>query len=203
MARLGLRFVLLAPAIATSIASLSSSVRAEEPRAHVARAPVPLDGVAAIVDDEIIFRSDLDAQVRHFEQKLSHDPVQRRAELAAMEKELLARAVDTILIARDCRRLHLEATDAEVAAGIESVAKANNFTRKRLDTELANAGFTTLEYQEEIRRQILEQKWLMTRASGKIDRKKAPDAVSFQAALEKQREALLVDLRRRAYIEVR
>jgi len=120
-----------------------------------------------------------------------------------MEKEVLARAIDTILIARDCKRLRLEATDAEVAAGIESVAKANNFTRKRLETELANAGFTTLEYQEEIRRQILEQKWLMTRASGKIDRKKAPDAASFQAALEKQREALLVDLRRRAYIEVR
>ena len=202
MARLGLGIVLLAPAILVST-SLSSSVGAEEPRAHEARAPVPLDGIAAIVDDEIIFRSDLDTQVRHFEQKLSHDPVQRRAELAAMEKEVLARAIDTILIARDCKRLRLEATDAEVAAGIESVAKANNFTRKRLETELANAGFTTLEYQEEIRRQILEQKWLMTRASGKIDRKKAPDAASFQAALEKQREALLVDLRRRAYIEVR
>ena len=43
----------------------------------------------------------------------------------------------------------------------------------------------------------------MARAAGKIDRKKAPDAVSFQALLEKQRELLLVDLRSRAYIELR
>jgi len=203
VARARLRNASAAAALFATVASFSASVTAEEPRARVARAPVPLDGIAAIVDDEIVFRSDLDAQVRHFESKLSRDPVQRRAELAAMEKELLARAVDTILIARDCKRLQLEATDAEVSAGIESVAKANNFTRKRLETEIKNAGFTTLEYQEEIRRQILEQRWLMARAAGKIDRKKTPDAASFQAELEKQREVLLVDLRSRAYIEVR
>ena len=176
---------------------------AEEPRTRLARAPVPLDGIAAIVDDQIVFRSELDAQARRFEAKLSHDPVQRRVELAAMQKELLARAVDAILIDRDCKRLHLEATDAEVSAGIDTVAQANNFTRKHLEAEVAKAGYSPLDYQEEIRRQILEQKWLIARATGKIDRKKAPDAASFQALLEKQRELLLVDLRSRAYIELR
>ena len=120
-----------------------------------------------------------------------------------MQKELLARAVDAILIDRDCKRLHLEATDAEVSAGIDTVAQANNFTRKHLEAEVAKAGYSPLDYQEEIRRQILEQKWLIARATGKIDRKKAPDAASFQALLEKQRELLLVDLRSRAYIELR
>ena len=200
MARPRSRFALAAIAFITMLSSVAA---AEEPRAHVARAPVPLDGIAAIVDDEIVFRSEIEAEARRSEPKLSHDPVQRRVELAALHKELLAHAIDNILIARDCKRLHLEATDAEVSAGIDSVAKANNLTRKRLEIEIANAGFTTLEYQEEIRRQILEQRWLMTRASGKIDRKKTPDAESFQAALQKQREALLVDLRSRAYIEVR
>ncbi|MEA2746770.1 MAG: peptidyl-prolyl cis-trans isomerase SurA [Myxococcales bacterium] len=176
---------------------------AEEPRTRLARAPVPLDGIAAIVDDVFVFRSEIDAQARRFESKLSHDPVQRRAELAMMQKELLARAIDAILIERDCKHLHLEATDAEVSAGIESVAQANGFTRKQLESEVAKAGYSQADYQEEIRRQILEQRWLMARAAGKIDRKKNPDAASFQAAIEKQREALLVDLRSHAFIELR
>ena len=189
--------------VAAALLALDAGAGAEEPRTRLARAPVPLDGIAAIVDDVVVFRSEIDAQARRFEAKLSHDPVQRRAELAAMEKELLARAIDVILIERDCKRLHLEATDAEVSAGIDSVAQANNFTRKHLEAEVAKAGFSSLDYQEEIRRQILEQKWLMSRAAGKIDRKKAPDAAAFQALLEKQREVLLVDLRSLAYIELR
>jgi parvulin-like peptidyl-prolyl isomerase len=199
------------PVVAFAVASVvalaalgrGSIAAAEEPRARLARAPVPLDGIAAIVDDVVVFRSDIDAQTRHFEPKLSHDPVQRRAELAVMQKELLARAIDVILIERDCKRLHIEATDAEVSAGIDSVAQANNFTRKHLESEVAKAGYSQVDYQEEIRRQILEQRWLLARAAGKIDRKKAGDAAAFQAALDKQRELLLLDLRGRAYIELR
>jgi hypothetical protein len=195
--------VLPAVLLALAVAVGTSEARAEEPRARLARAPVPLDGIAAIVDDVIVFRSELDAQVRHLEQKLSHNPIQRRAEIATLEKELLSRGIDAILIAQDCRRLHLEATDTEVSAGIESVAQANNLTRKQLDGEIAKAGYSSVDYQEEIRRQILEQKWLVSRVAGKIDRKKATDPAAIQAFLEKQRELFLVDLRKHAYIELR
>jgi hypothetical protein len=41
------------------------------------------------------------------------------------------------------------------------------------------------------------------RAVDKIDRKKAGDAAAFQVVIEKQRELLLADLRRRTYIEIR
>lgn len=194
----------LLPILLLALGGLAGAreAHAEEPRARLARAPVPLDAIAAIVDDVIVFRSELDAQVRHLEQKLSHDPIQRRAEIATLEKELLSRGIDAILIARDCRRLHLDATDAEVSAGIDSVAQANNLTRKALEGEIAKAGYSSVDYQEEIRRQILEQKWLVSRVAGKIDRKKA-DPAAIQAFLEKQRELFLVDLRKHAYIELR
>jgi hypothetical protein len=195
--------VLIALLLALAPVVGAREARAEEPRARLARAPVPLDGIAAIVDDVIVFRSELDVQVRHLEQKLSHDPVQRRAEIATLEKELLSRGIDAILIARDCKRLHLEATDAEVSAGIDSVAQANNLTRKLLEAEIAKAGYSSVDYQEEIRRQVLEQKWLVSRVAGKIDRKKATDPAALQAILEKQRELFLVDLRKHAYIELR
>ena len=75
--------------------------------------------------------------------------------------------------------------------------------RKHLEAEVLKAGFSLAEYQEEIRRQILEQKWLMTRAASKVERSKTPDPAVFQAAIEKQRELLLIELRSRSFIEIR
>ena len=180
-----------------------SAARAEEPRARVARAPVPLDGIAAIIDDVFIFRSDVAARAKRFEPTLSHDPTKRRAELAAMEKQLLARMIDELLVTRDAIALHIEVTEAEVNAGVASVAQANNMTRHALEAEVKKAGFSRVEYEEEIKRQIAEQRWLLLRAAGKIDRKKAADKEAFAAAVEKQRDVLLVELRSRAFIEIR
>ncbi len=192
-----------------AIPASSSRARADEPpatgqpRARAARAPVPLDGIAAIVDDVVIFRSEVAARARRFEPTLSHDPTKRRVELAAMEKQLLARMIDEILVTKDAKALHIEVTAAEVSTGIASVAQANNMDRKALEAEVKKAGFTRAEYEDEIRRQIAEQRWLLARAAGKIDRKKAADNEAFAAAVEKQRDILLADLRSRAFIEIR
>jgi hypothetical protein len=59
------------------------------------------------------------------------------------------------------------------------------------------------EYEDAIRHQIVEGKWLMTRAAGRVDRTKATDTGAFEAEMLKHRELLLVELRSRAYIEVR
>jgi hypothetical protein len=188
---------------AVAALSAASDARAEEPRARVARAPVPLDGIAAVVEDVIVFRSEVAARVRRFESTLSHDPIKRRAERVEIEKQILGRMIDEILMMKDAKRLQIEVSDADVSAGIDMVAQANNFDRKRLEAEVQKAGYSVVDYYEDVRRQITEQRWLVIRAAGKIDRKKAPDVTIFQALLEKQREALLAELRGHAFIEVR
>lgn len=193
----------VAALLGLAISASPSAAQAEEPRARVARAPVPLDGVAAIVDGTYIFRSEVAARGKRFESTLSHDPTKRRAELAAMEKQLLARMIDELLVSKDVKALHIEVTEAEVDAGVASVAQANNMDRKTLEAEVKKAGFSRTEYQDEIKRQIAEQRWLLARAAGKIDRKKAADTEAFAAAVEKQRELLIADLRSRAFIEIR
>lgn len=193
-----------ASALALALAlSTTAPAHAEEPRARIARAPVPLDGVAAVVDGVVIFRSDVNARARRFESKLSTDPLRRRAELVELQKTLLARMIDEVLFMVDAAKLHVEASDAEVSAGIASVAQTNKMDRKQLEAEVLKAGYSLPEYQEEIRKQIIEQRWLMQRSAGKLDRSKLTDQAAMQAALEKQRELLLVDLRSRAHIEVR
>ena len=180
-----------------------SQAHAEEPRARVARAPVPLDGVAAIVDDVFIFRSDVEARAKHFLDKLSRDPVKRRGERVELDKQILNRLIDEILVTKDATKLHITATDAEVAAGIDSVAQGNKIDRKALEKEVAKAGYSLVEYQEEIRRQVLEQKWLLLRTSGKVDRKLAADPATFASLMEKQHEQLIAELRANSFLEIR
>lgn len=195
--------VAVAALLGLAFSGSSSGAHADERRAGVAQAPVPLDGIAAIVDDVVVFRSEVAARAKRFEATLSHDPTKRRTELAAMEKPLLARMIDEILVTKDAKALHIEVTDDELNAGVASVAQANHMDRKALEAEVKKAGFTRAEYQEEIKRQIAEQRWLILRAAGKIDRKKAVDNEAFAAAVEKQREILLADLRSRAFLEIR
>lgn len=197
------RVVFLVSALALAAAPHEGLAHADEPRPGVANLPVPLDAIVAIVDDVIIFRSDIATRVRHFESKLSSDPRTRRTELAELTKVILTHLVDEVLIAKDAARLHIEATEAEVAAGIATVATANKMDRKQLEAEVASAGYSPADYQDEIRRQILEQKWLVLRAAGRIDRKKARDPASFQSAFEKQRELIVAELRTHAYVEIR
>jgi len=186
---------------ALALASTASLAQAEEKSAE--RAPVPLDGIVAIVEDVVLFRSDVAERVRHFEPQLPKDPQKRRAELGELSRVMVKRLIEEVLIAKDAQRLQIEVSDAEVASGIATVAAQNKVTRAELDAEVTKAGFTPASYAEEVRRQVLEQKWLVLRAVDKIDRKKTGDPASFQAVIEKQRELLLADLRRRAYIEIR
>lgn len=196
-------------AVAVAVASpgpLARLARADE-RAEraAARAPVPLDGIAAIVDDTFIFRSEVALRAQPFLVRLSEtkDPVKRRAERAEIEKQTLARIIEEHLIARDAKVLAVQVADAEVAAAIDSIAKTNGLDRKRLEVEVKRSGLTVLDYEEEVRRQILEQRWLLVRAGRKIDRKQASDPAAFQAELWKHRELLVAELRARAFIEVR
>lgn len=185
------------------ISAITTVAHAQEARPRAARAPVPIDGVAAIVETTTIFKSDIAARVRLFEKRLSSDPIKRRAEMVTLAKEILSHLIDEELIRRDAARTQIDASDADVNDGIAAVAQNNKMDKKALELEIVNLGYTLGQYRDEIRRQIIEQRWIMMRAGGKIDRKKTPDAASFQAAFDKIREGLVADLRTRAFIEIR
>ena len=187
-----------APSTPGSPATAGAAERAREPRT-----PVPLDGIAAVVDDAVIFRSDVLARTKPFLEKLSKDPTKRRGELASMKEQLLSRMIDEILVAKDAAKLGITVNDADVSNGLDSVAKSNGVTRKQLEAEVKRIGLSVPDYEDEIRKQVLEGRWLMLRAAARVDRKKATDPAAFEQELMKLREIILVQLRAHAYIEMR
>ena len=165
--------------------------------------PIPIDGIAAIVDDVVLFRSDVAARMRQHEAQLSKDPNKRRTQLEQLYYGTVRRMVDETLIAKDAQRLRIEVTDAEVTAGIAAVAAQNKLTRAELEAEVVKGGFTVTSYEAEVRRQIVDGKWSVARAMGKVDRKKTSDPAAFDAALEKLRAKALGELKQQAFVEIR
>ncbi len=185
-----------ASALAALAMALSSAPASAAP-------PTPIDGVAAVVDDVVIFRSDVAVRMRPHEARLSKDPGKRRDELGELYFVTVRHMVDETLIAKDARRLHVDVTDAEVAAGIVAVAAQNKLTPPELEAEVVKAGFTVASYEAEVRRQIVDGKWSVARAMGKVDRKKTSDPAAFDAALEKLRSKALGELKKQAFVEIR
>ena len=166
-------------------------------------APIPIDGIAAVVDDVILYRSEVLARMRHHDAQLAMDPDKRKTELAELYRVFVRRMVDETLIEKDAKRLAIAVTEAEVETGVLAVAAQNKVTREQLENQIARTGFTTASYRAEIRRQLLEGKWIVQRSVGKIDRAKASDPAAFEVALEKQRASVLAELRMRAFLEIR
>lgn len=185
------------------VSALAFNAHADDVRPRGPVPPAPIDGIAAIVDDVTIYRSDVAARIKRLESTLSRDPSERRKQLAELARGMVGRLVDETLITKDAAALMLEVKSSEVVDAINTAAAANKMDRKRLAADVALAGYSPAEYKEEIHRQLLEQKWLVWRAMNKIDRRKLSDPAALEEAVERQRRILLSELRSRAYIEIR
>lgn len=164
---------------------------------------VPLDGVIAIVDDVVFFRSDVLSRLKKLDAKFSKVESERREQQAELVKRITKEMIDEALVVKDATKMHIEVSDSDVDRAVEMVAQQNQVDRKALENEVKEKGYTLAEYREELRRQILQEKWLVVRAASKIDRTKLTTPAELEIAFEKQREVLLADLRSHAFIEIR
>jgi peptidyl-prolyl cis-trans isomerase SurA len=171
-------------------------------RAEPRPPPERLDGIAALVDGVPIFRSVLARRVA---------PVLalRRAEkpLGSLEemklgREVLEQMIDETLIAVDAGRIGIVATEAELAAAIAMVKQMSGIDAAQLEAEVARSGLSFLEYEDLLRQQILEQKWIIYHTSG-MDTYLFADAAGFNEAYAAERQRLVSGLRERSFIEVR
>lgn len=163
-------------------------------------AAVRIDGVVARVEGVPIFRSELAARVRT---RLSLRTAEgaTEAELRQVEREVLAQMIDEALIGLDAARLGIAGSEAELAAAIAMVKQANGLDATQLEAAVRDSGMSFADYEEQLRRQIVAQKWLNYYA-GAIDMYLFADDGGLNAAYEAERRRRIEELRARAFIEV-
>jgi hypothetical protein len=161
-------------------------------------APSLIDGIAALVDGVPIFRSELLARVRPYLAQGGRTEAQE----ARLPAEVLEQMFDETLIEIDAARLGLGVTEAELAAAIVMLKQINGLDAARLEAAVQGSGMTLAEYEDQLRYQLLEQRWLMVRAAD-IDAFLFAEDASLTDAFGTARQRLVAELRERSFIEVR
>ena len=152
----------VAPPAPASVAPASKPAPVTQPQAKPELKPqakprqiVAIDRVVAVVNDEVITRSDLDARVNRAEQQMRRDGVTPPAR-AELEKQMLERMVTDKALYVYARNAGLRVDDIELGRAIERIAQDNKMVVEQLRVALASEGVAFNRFREDIRGDILK-----------------------------------------------
>lgn len=187
--------------------------------ALVAGAPKPaaaekmavVDRVVAVVDDltappggaTTFLLSDVRARAKPVVARTVPKP--NRAQLELLYREVVRTLIDEAIVAREAKLLDLTVSDAEIDRGIDAIAAHEHTTRAELLAAVVNQlGMTELEYRDEVRRMVLDQKWVAARIMPRVERPKGArdDDPRFADAVASERRRVLYQLAEHYYVMV-
>ncbi|GAB4223322.1 MAG: SurA N-terminal domain-containing protein [Gammaproteobacteria bacterium] len=108
------------------------------------------DGIAAVVNEDIITYSELHQHMRQVKRQQT-SAISRQA----LAKQTLQQLIDTKLELQTAQRLGITADDARVNKAIQDIAKRNRVSVAGLYEHVATEGMSRKQYRENIRQQII------------------------------------------------
>jgi len=120
----------------------------------MAEAAQPLDKVVAIVNDNVITASELNAQIELLRQQLMAKKTQLPPE-AALRKQVLQHLIDVDLQLQLAKKNNMTIDDTELDQTIERIAQSNKLTLTQLREALHQQGMDWEAYRENIRKEML------------------------------------------------
>lgn len=195
---------MLRKALAASACLLVSLSIAPAARAQNA---VLVDKIAAVVGEVSILRSDVLAAARPFYAKIGK-PEEHMKEVEQLHQDILARMVEDVLVAREARRLNIDVRPGDIEQAKEWIAKQNKLTKEQLESEVKKQGIGKEEYEAELMRQLLAEKWVAMKVRPRVKvppptSDKPEDQAPFLKALEEERRKAVAELRQTSFVEVR
>ena len=154
---------------------------AQAPSKPAAKAPPPartpggerVDGVAAVVDNDVVLQSEVDEQLFLFLQQQQGQP--DSMQVVQLRKDILDKLIDDRIIVGEAKRQNLTASEAEIE---KNVADAIADTKKRLGSDDAFAAELRREgmseddlkkrYRDEVQKQLLANA-LLRKQLGKLE----------------------------------
>jgi peptidyl-prolyl cis-trans isomerase SurA len=129
-----------------------------------------IDGIAAIVNDDLILKSELDERARPVLRRL--DPglpaAMKESETHKVRVETLNSLITDRLIKGQVTELHIEVGDAEVNAAIEDVKKQRGLDDKALRAAIENEGLSYDEYREVVKGHLVKSKLFAVRVRPRV-----------------------------------
>lgn len=114
---------------------------------------VTLDRVAAVVDDDVVMESELNAQVQSITARMQAQGAQVPPR-DVLEAQVLEHLIVQQLQLQMAERAGVTIEDAELNQALQQMMVANNLTPQQFEAQLAAQGMTPAELREEIRREL-------------------------------------------------
>jgi len=124
-----------------------------QPRAET-QAPTPLDRVVAVVNDQVIVKSELDSKVRLVRAQLQAQHTQIPPE-NVLRKQVLDRMVVQRLELQLAANNGIKVDDETLNASMRRLARQNNMTLTQFRQTLQSEGYDYDQFREDIRHQIV------------------------------------------------
>lgn len=136
------------------LALLSARAFADTPAA-----PVPLDSVLVIVNDDVITQSELDERLPVIKRQLAEQHLQVPPE-DVLRHQVLERMILERLQLQLAARLGITATDAQIQSAMDDMATRNHLTPDQLDAALRKEGIPPSGFRKQLRTQLIIQQLL-------------------------------------------
>lgn len=116
--------------------------------------PEPIDGIAAIVNDAVITKSELKQQAQLMQKQLQQNG-NATPNLAILEKQVLEHLITNEVQLQMAKRTGIEVDENTLDNTIENIAKDNGMTVTQLREALARDGINFSRYRNNVRQQMI------------------------------------------------
>jgi peptidyl-prolyl cis-trans isomerase SurA len=135
---------------------------ARQPAAPPSAGPYPSDGIAAVVNDQVISVDDLASRIKMVMLSTNiGDSPEMRQRIAG---QVLRTMIDEQLQLEEAKRQNVAATDIEIDKAFASIAKQNNMTAAQLDDVLKSHGIDRSALLDQLKASIVWVKLVRQRA---------------------------------------
>ncbi|MGH8529285.1 MAG: peptidylprolyl isomerase [Nevskiales bacterium] len=114
----------------------------------------PLDRIVAVVNEELVLESELDAALGEVVRQMKSQGASV-ADVAALRRQVLERLILTRLQTDRAKRAGMEPSEADVNQALGGIAERNQLSLDQLPSALAQDGIDYAAYREQIRNEIL------------------------------------------------
>ncbi|MEW6435378.1 MAG: peptidylprolyl isomerase [Myxococcota bacterium] len=128
-----------------------------------------VDRVAAVVNDDIVTLSEVEARAAPELAGLKGAPADKRSEL---REQVMKRSLDMLigekLMEAQIRELNIEVAESEIDLSVEDVKKQNNITSEQFEQLLAQEGYTMSTYRTFMRKHLARMKLVNLKVRAKV-----------------------------------
>ncbi|MED5429812.1 MAG: SurA N-terminal domain-containing protein, partial [Pseudomonadota bacterium] len=128
---------------------------------------VKKDEIIAVVNDQVILRSDVDEEIKKIEQSVLVKEFANLTEREILDKILKKMILDNLLI-QATKRFGINISDIAVEDALKQIAEKENVSLNQLRTNIINSGKNYQQYVEDLRAKIAVDELFRTQFYSRI-----------------------------------